>query len=152
MRLWVGVFEYLPVQCIVLVCASHLVHLGVLPVFVCLGGGRLEPETFCNCHFLYSSPHRPTAPSLTFFSHTVFFFPSFCLGKHSCLIPTPIPLFSLSCVLASCGCGTNDHKLGGLKQQKFILAVLEARSLHLSLVRTVVTQFRANLGNQDGLI
>ena len=98
-------------------------------------------------------PHTGSWPPPSFsFPTQSSFFPSLCLGKHSCLFPTPIPLFSLSCVLASCGCGTNDHKLGGLKQQKCILAVLEARSLHLSLVRTVVTQFRANLGNQDGLI
>ena len=81
MRLWVGVFEYLPAQCIVFVCPSHLVHLGVLPVFVRLGGCRLEPETFCIFHFLYSSPHRLMAPSLIFFSHTVFFFSLTLSGK-----------------------------------------------------------------------
>ena len=42
--------EVTPTCLFLLVCASHLVHLGVLPVFVCLGGGRLEPETFCICH------------------------------------------------------------------------------------------------------
>lgn len=66
--------EYLPAQCVVLVCPSRLVHLGVLPVCVRLGGCRLEPEAFCICRFLYSCPHRPMAPSLTLFSHTVFFF------------------------------------------------------------------------------